>query len=138
MLFGEKLRQLRLANGYTQEKIASELGITARAYQNYEAGRVYPKSSAVLGKAAAIFNVTADYLLSDEDRYIMDASARGGARAQKDVMALVTDIGGFFAGGEFSEEDKDKVMKTINDLYWKSKETNRKYTPVRYRQSASE
>jgi len=136
MLFGEKLRQLRLANGFTQEKTADELGITVRAYQNYEACRVYPKSSAILGKAAAIFNVTADYLLSDEDRYIMDASAKGGAKARKEVTALVSEIGGFFAGGEFSEEDKDKVMKTINDIYWKSKETNKKYTPIRFRQTA--
>jgi len=137
MLFGEKLRQLRLANGYTQEKTAGGLGVTVRAYQNYEACRVYPKSSAILGKVAAMFNVTADYLLSDEDRYIMDASARGGSRARKDVSALVTELGGFFAGGEFSEDDKDKVMKTINDLYWKAKDNNKKYTPKRYRQAAS-
>ena len=133
MLFGEKLRQLRLSNGYTQEKAAGELGVTVRAYQNYEACRVYPKSSVVLAKAAAVFNVTADYLLSDEDRYIMDASDRGGAKARREVAELVTDLGGFFAGGEFSDEDKDKVMRTINDLYWKAKETNKKYTPVKYR-----
>jgi len=138
MLFGEKLRQLRLVNGHTQEMVAGELGVTVRAYQNYEACRVYPKSSAVIGRAAAIFNVTADYLLSDEDRYIMDASARGGARARRDVTELVTDLGGFFAGGEFSEEDKDKVMKTINDLYWKAKESNKKYTPAKYRRTAPE
>jgi len=135
MLFGEKLRQLRLANGYTQEKAAGGLGVTVRAYQNYEACRVYPKSAAILGKAAAMFSVTADYLLSDEDRYIMDASTRGGARARKDVAELVTELGGFFAGGEFTDEDKDKVMKTINDLYWKAKESNKKYTPDRYRRA---
>ena len=138
MLFGEKLRQLRLANGYTQEKAAGELGVTVRAYQNYEACRVYPKSSAVIGKAAAMFGVSADYLLSDEDRYIMDASDRGGAKARKEVAELVTDLGGFFAGGEFSEEDKDKVMRTINDLYWKAKESNKKFTPAKYRRTALE
>ena len=138
MLFGEKLRQLRLANGYTQEKAAGALGVTVRAYQNYEACRVYPKNTAIFGKAASIFEVTADYLLSDEDRYIMDASERGGPRARKDVAELVTELGGFFAGGEFSEEDKDKVMKTINDLYWNAKESNKKYTPSRFRQAARE
>jgi transcriptional regulator with XRE-family HTH domain len=138
MLFGEKLRQLRLANGYTQEKTAGGLGVTVRAYQNYEACRVYPKSTAVFGKVAAMFSVTADYLLSDEDRYIMDASERGGAKARKDVAELVTELGGFFAGGQFSEDDKDKVMKTINDLYWRAKESNKKYTPERYRRTAPE
>jgi len=136
MLFGEKLKQLRLANGLTQEKAADELGVTVRAYQNYEACRVYPKNTAVFGKTAALFNVTADYLLSDEDRYIMDAAERGGAKARKDVAELVSELGGFFAGGEFSEDDKDKVMKTINDLYWKAKESNKKYAPRRLRQTA--
>ena len=138
MLFGEKLKQLRLANGYTQEKAAAALGVTARAYQNYEACRVYPKKTAIFGRIAAMFNVTADYLLSDEDRYIIDASDRGGAKARKDVAELVTELGGFFAGGEFSEEDKDKVMKTINDLYWNAKESNKKYAPRRFRRTVSE
>jgi len=138
MLFGEKLRQLRLANGFTQEKTAGELGVTVRAYQNYEACRVYPKNTAIFGKTAAMFNVTADYLLSDEDRYIMDAAERGGPRARRDVAELVSDLGGFFAGGEFTEEDKDKVMKTINDLYWKAKESNKKYAPKRLRRAAAE
>ena len=131
MLFGEKLRQLRLANGFTQEKAAANLGVTVRAYQNYEACRVYPKNTAVFGKAAAMFEVTADYLLSDEDRYIMDAAERGGPKARKEVSELVTELGGFFAGGEFSDDDKDKVMKTINDLYWRAKESNKKYAPGR-------
>ena len=138
MLFGEKLRQLRLSNGYTQEKTAEALGVTVRAYQNYEACRVYPKNTAVFGKIAATFGVTADYLLSDEDRYILDASEKGGSKARKDVAELVTELGGFFAGGEFSDEDKDKVMRAINDLYWKAKESNKKYAPERYRQTASE
>jgi transcriptional regulator with XRE-family HTH domain len=138
MLFGEKLRQLRLANGYTQEKAARELGVTVRAYQNYEACRVYPKNTAIFGKAAVMFDVTADYLLSDEDRYIIDASERGGPKARKDVAELVTELGGFFAGGEFTEEDKDKVMKTINDLYWNAKESNKRYTPERFRLASRE
>ena len=138
MLFGEKLKQLRLANGYTQEKVAVALDVTVRAYQNYEACRVYPKKTSIFGKIATLFDVTADYLLSDEDRYIMEASEKGGSKARKEVTELVTELGGFFAGGEFSEEDKDKVMKTINDLYWNAKESNKKYTPERFRQTVSE
>ena len=138
MLFGEKLRQLRLANGFTQEKTAGELGVTVRAYQNYEACRVYPKNTAIFGKAAGLFKVTADYLLSDEDRYIMDAAERGGSRSRRDVTELVSELGGFFAGGEFTDEDKDKVMKTINDLYWKAKESNKKYAPKAFRRAAAE
>jgi len=126
MLFFEKLRQLRLSIGLTQEATAAELGVTTRAYQNYEAGR-YPKKTGIFGKIAALFNVSIDYLLSEEDRYIMDAHDKGGSKSKKDVQKLLSEVGGLFAGGELSEDDKDKVLRTINDLYWKAKESNKRY-----------
>lgn len=129
MLFGDKLTQLRRAAGMTQEAVANNLGVTCRAYQNYESGRVYPKKTEIYGKIAVLFQVSADYLLSDEDRYILDAHQKGGSKSMKDVQALVSEVGGLFAGGELSEEDKDKVLRTITELYWKAKENNKKYAP---------
>jgi transcriptional regulator with XRE-family HTH domain len=128
MLFCEKLRQLRQTMGMTQENVAAELGVTTRAYQNYEAGRVYPKKTAIYGKIASLFNVSADYLLSDEDKYVMEAHDKGGSKAKKDVQMLLSEVGGLFAGGELSDDDKDKVLRTINDLYWKAKENNKRYS----------
>ena len=138
MLFGKKLKQLRHSMNMTQEAAAAALGVTVRALQNYEAGRVYPKKTDVYGKAAALFNVSADYLLSDEDKYIMDAREKGGARTGKDVQQLISEVGGLFAGGELSEDDKDKVLRTINDLYWKAEENNKKYAPKQYKQKGTE
>jgi DNA-binding XRE family transcriptional regulator len=113
--------------GMTQGSVAAELGVTTRAYQNYEAGRVYPKKTAIYGKIASLFNVSADYLLSDEDKYVMEAHDKGGSKAKKDVQMLLSEVGGLFAGGELSDDDKDKVLRTINDLYWKAKENNKRY-----------
>ena len=48
-------------------------------------------------------------------------------------MELVEQMGGMFAGGEMSEEDIDGVMRALQDLYWKAKEDNKKYTPKKYR-----
>jgi len=138
MLFKEKLKQLRRAAGLTQEETAAKLGVTCRAYQNYEAGKVYPKKTEIYGKISALFNVTADYLLSDEDRYVMDAAKKGGAKSARDVTALVSEVGGLFAGGELSEDDMDKVMQTLNRLYWRAKEKNKKYAPKKVRGAASE
>ncbi|MDR0453596.1 MAG: helix-turn-helix domain-containing protein [Deferribacteraceae bacterium] len=121
------MRQLRQTMGMTQGSVAAELGVTTRAYQNYEAGRVYPKKTAIYGKIASLFNVSADYLLSDEDKYVMEAHDKGGSKAKKDVQMLLSEVGGLFAGGELSDDDKDKVLRTINDLYWKAKENNKRY-----------
>lgn len=138
MLFGEKLRELRQAAGLTQKEAAVKIGVAGRTYQNYEACRMYPKKTGLYKTISELFNVSADYLLSDEDKYIIDAHEKGGFKSKKDVQELITEVGGLFAGGELSEEDKDKVLRTINDLYWKAKEYNKKYTPRKYRREVSE
>ena len=138
MRFGEKLKQLRKAAKLTQKETAVKIGVSHRTYQNYETGGLYPKQTAIYGKIAALFDVTADYLLSDEDRYIIEAAEKGGSKSKKDIQALIADVGGLFAGGELSEDDKEKVMRTINDLYWQAKDKNKKYTPKKYRKEPKE
>lgn len=133
MRFGEKLKQLRTEKKMTQPELAAKLGVTTRTLQNYEWGKMYPKQSEVYGKIAAIFNVTADWLLNDEDRYLIDAQERGGAKTKRDINALITEVGGLFAGGELSEDDMDAVMKSLTEAYWDAKEKNKKYTPKKYK-----
>lgn len=128
MLFGEKLKALRLERGYTQEQLAQKVDVTKRTLINYEQGRCYPKQTEILARLAQEFDVTVDYLMSDEDRYIQDAQEKGGLRAAQDVQALLTNARAMFAGGELSEEDKDKVMRKLNELYWDAKESNRRRT----------
>jgi len=138
MLFSEKLKALRVASGLSQEQIAEELGITLRTYWNYEAGRMYPKKTDAYGKLARLFNVSTDYILSEEDHCCIDAQKKGGAKALRDIRKLVSEFGGLFAGGELSQEDKDEVMLALNELYWKAKKINReKYTPNKYRKTIS-
>jgi transcriptional regulator with XRE-family HTH domain len=139
MLFNEKLRQLRRSKAMTQEEVAVALGVSTRAYQNYEAGKAYPKQSEVYRRISETFGVTADYMLSDEDRYVVAANERGGPGAKRDVQMLVAEVGGLFAGGELSEDDKDDVMRVLNNLYWNAKELNKKkYTPKKYRGAAAD
>ena len=124
MKFCEKLKGLRREKGISQQAFAEIIGVSYRAYQNYEAGKAYPRQSSVYLKIAEEFGVSVDYLLSDEDKYIIQASDRGGASALNEVSELVSRVGGLFAGGELSESDKDKVLRAITELYWEAKEKN--------------
>lgn len=126
MLFGEKIKKLRLDNGYTQEQVAEMVDVTKRTMINYEQCRCYPKQTEIISKFAEIYGVSVDYLMTDEDRYIEDAQNRGGLRAAQDVQQLLSNARAMFAGGELSEEDKDKVMRKLNELYWDAKESNRR------------
>ena len=138
MLFAEKLKQLRGIARLTQEEVANKVGVAYRTYQNYETGNKYPRNTEVYGKLAALFGVTADYLLSEEDHYLIDANEKGGAKAMKDVQKLIAEVGGLFAGGELSESDKEKVFMALSEIYWDSRNRNKeKYTPKKYRKNHS-
>lgn len=110
MKFGETLRSLRKQNGMTQTELAGRLGISLRTVQNYEACKMYPKQSELYAKIAALFHISVDALLCDEQTEL-----------PTDLDALVAKVGSLFSGGKLSEEDKDKVLYTITELYWKAK-----------------
>lgn len=59
--FGERLKELRLAAGLSQEKLANQLQITVKSIQRYESG--YRPDTYALVKLATYFNVSTDYLL---------------------------------------------------------------------------
>ena len=52
---------------------------------------------------------------------------------------LVAGVSALFAGGELSENDKDAVMRALQDAYWMAKERNKeKYTPKKYKATDSD
>ena len=42
MTFGEKVRELRIRNGYSQERLAEMTGVTKRTVRNWETEGKYP------------------------------------------------------------------------------------------------
>lgn len=127
MKFGEKLKQLRVQNHLTQGALAKDLGVSLRTLQNYETCKIYPKQTEIYARIAKKFGVSADYLLTGEEQFLSDAAAMGGRTGLAQAQALIGQVGGLFAGGTLSEEDKDKVLCAINDLYWEAKRNNKKY-----------
>jgi len=65
--FNERLKQIRLKNNRTQSNIANYLGISDRAYQNYEYGNREPNIDNLI-KIADYFNVSIDYLVGRTDK----------------------------------------------------------------------
>ena len=65
MNFGKQLKGLRNQKGLKQTDMATLLGITVRAYQNYELEAREPSLS-VLIALADFFDVSLDYLVGSE------------------------------------------------------------------------
>lgn len=65
MTFATNLKQFRMMFGLTQRHLAEFLGITERAYRNYELGRNEPSLSDLI-RMADLFNVSLDRLVGRE------------------------------------------------------------------------
>lgn len=127
MKFAEKIRQLRLQKGLSQEAVAKAIGVTRRTYISYELDGRYPKTRARYGKLAEVFGVDTNYLYTENEDFVSKAGTRYGDRGIKQATALVTELSGLFAGGELTEEDRDAVMQSLQEAYWLAKRENQKY-----------
>lgn len=134
MTFGEKFRQERKKKGESQEQTAKGLGINRRMITKYENNLSYPRTREAVQRIADYFSVPVNYLLAEGDEFIFNASAQYGSRGAAQARELIEGFSGLCAGGELSDEDKDAVMKALQDIYWESKARNvKKYTPNKYK-----
>ena len=60
-----RIKDLRKAQGLTQEELGKKLNVQKSAISKYEKGLVIPNGD-VLKRLSAIFNVSTDYLLDNE------------------------------------------------------------------------
>ena len=93
----------------------------------------FPRTKEAYRKIAEFFEVDINYLLTEEEEFVVQASEQYGSRGMQEAQELIHSMSGLFAGGSLSEQDKDAVMKALQDIYWESKARNvQKYTPKKY------
>ena len=84
--FGERLRELRLKSGLSQEEAAAQLGVSPQSVSKWETDKCYPEFSLIL-PLARLYGVSADELLGNEDRRVyweeqwQEALRQGGEAA---------------------------------------------------------
>ena len=61
-MVSEKIKSLRLTNGYTQITLANKLGVTRSTVKVWEMGTSMPSAKNII-ELSNIFNVSTDYLL---------------------------------------------------------------------------
>lgn len=138
MSFKERLKEKRLEANLTQAQLAQKVSVTPRTIQNYELGSRKPTKFEIVEKLASALNTTPEYLLGQSGMLVIAAHEQGGSKAARDIDELVSEVTGMFAGGKLSDEALDGAMKALNDAYWIAKAKNKKYTPKKYRQNASQ
>ena len=63
-----RIQEAREAHGWTQERLANELGTTQQTVQRWETGAVDPKISKVIA-ISELLGVTVSYLLGTKSKY---------------------------------------------------------------------
>ncbi|MEA4828723.1 MAG: helix-turn-helix transcriptional regulator, partial [Enterococcus thailandicus] len=121
MSLGEKLKEERLKNEYTQEDIAKILNVARSTVSSWEVSRTYPDLSFLI-TLSKLYGVTVDYLIKDEEETIDNNQTikTMGSLNQKQkyfgfgflacfICALL--IGLFFLNTANQSTKKEKVQK---------------------------
>lgn len=128
MKFSDKIRALRKHQNLTQQELAKKLNVTLRTVANYESGVSYPKKRDMYKELADALKVNTNYLLTEDEEFILQAKEQYGSGSARQAKILISELTALFSGGKLDEEDKDEMMKAIQEAYWisKKKTTNKK------------
>lgn len=83
MKYGNRIAELREQKGWTQEQLATSIGITRAALSHYEKNRREPDYE-TLTQLANLFQVSVDYLIGRTDRPVLPVD--------RDVQQFVDDL----------------------------------------------
>ena len=122
MNFAEKLNYLRTKNGYSQETLAEELGVSRQSISKWELGTTLPETDKLLA-IGQLFGVSLDSLLVDSmpldtkddlDRLVLKflGSAQDMDTISKELVDIVKD-------GVIDKDEKiqlDAIVKTLDDV----------------------
>ena len=132
MTFGEKVRELRIKNGYSQDELAEMTGVTKRTVRNWETGGKYPRNQALYAALASALGCNEEYLRGEQELFVTRAAEKYGTRGQLQAQAVLHSTRAMFAGGDPSPEDTDMIGKHFMEMFWEAKENAKKFTPRKY------
>ena len=112
----EKLKRLRLANGYSQAYVATKLNISRQAYQHYECGRRVPNND-YLQQLAELYNLQIyDLLISDINLEFTDLVSEEPVYP-KSIAELEQKL--LRAFRKLNEKEKRKLVRHAEALVWR-------------------
>ena len=133
-VFAEKIKTARSELGMTQSELGEAAGVSLRTILDYEKGKKLPRQSTLLRLAKAL-KVSSRFLSDDacgdpladieKDGYISAARDLYGPKGARDLEQLLEANAAVFAGGELSQDQKDKFFQAVMTAYVTSKEAAR-------------
>lgn len=134
MKFHEKLQLLRKRAGLSQVELSEKLGVTRRAVVYLENAERKP-SGELLNKITTLFEVDNSLMLDDnrevyptkEEMFLEVAQKELGDKAKSEAKKYLEKSHALFAGGTFSDEDKDTLFEVLTEIYFDAKKKTKRY-----------
>lgn len=115
MEFNEKLQELRLRKGLTQEELSKALFVSRTAVSKWESGKGYPNIES-LKQISKLFSVTVDELLSSDE--LLSIAEKDAEQKEKRLRSLVFGLSDISAllliFLPFFAEETDGVIKGVS------------------------
>jgi transcriptional regulator with XRE-family HTH domain len=120
MIFAKRIKQLRAEKGDSQESLAAIFNYSKQAVSNWEVSGKIPRHK-VLEKLAERYNASIDYLLGFTD----DPQPIVKQKKPKDLIKILEQEEYTLNGQIATQEDREKLAKIVEALYWDAKEKNK-------------
>ena len=89
-MLNEKIKELRLLNGFNQVELAKRLGLTKQTISNWENNNIQP-SIEMLEALADLFSVSTDYLLGRENNRELNSTGLTNEQLNH-IQQVINDI----------------------------------------------
>ena len=89
-MLNEKIKELRLRNGFNQVELAKRLGLTKQTISNWENNNIQP-SIEMLEALADLFSVSTDYLLGRENNRELNSTGLTNEQLNH-IQQIINDI----------------------------------------------
>jgi HTH-type transcriptional regulator, competence development regulator len=119
-VIAERLKNLRENSGLNQTQAAEKLGLSRVNYNRYENGEREP-DNATLSRLADFFDVTTDDLLGRDKQDKVSEPQK-----TKDLEKFLDNQEIMFDGVPLTEDDKAKIRKSLEIIFWDAREKNKK------------
>ena len=129
--FSEKIKEARAELELSQLQLGNIIGVSVRSIIAYEKGDKKPRKGTLL-KLAKALKVSVRFLSDsmcdnplediEKDGYIEYAREHYGRNGEKDIENLLKENSALFAGGKYSQEQKDAFFEAIMKAYITCKE----------------
>ena len=116
------LKLLRTNRKMSQRELADIIGVSQQTIGSWEVGRTSPDPD-MINKLAQYFNVPTDYLLGNNTPAQAQAAA---PKKPRKLLELIQDEEYTLNGQVATPEDREKIARVIEALYYDAKEKNKR------------